>query len=236
MIKYARRSLRGFVDEVVVPLIQYIHYKIPGTTVLRELEKRTAVECADYAQARMQAALQFERKEDLWNHALGKAPNGLLVEFGVWNGKSINHIARRSTPAIVYGFDSFEGLREDWSGWKETKGAFNRGGRLPKVEANVRLVKGWFDATLPQFLSDHSGPFAFVHFDGDTYESAKTILDLVGPRLVVGTVLVFDEYFGYRGWKIGEYRAWQEFVRKWGIEYEYLAFSDQPVALRIARK
>ena len=47
------------------------------------------------------------------------------------------------------------------------------------------------------------------------------------------TVHGFDEYFGYRGWKIGEFKAWQEFVEARGISYEYLAFSLQAVSLRI---
>ncbi len=210
--------------------------KVPETTVLRELERTTAEECAEYARARMQTALQFERKKDLWDHALSKRPiRDLAAEFGVWNGQSINYLAAKLAPSLIYGFDSFEGLREDWSGWKETKGTFSLEGRPPVVASNVRLVKGWFDETVPKFLVENTEPFSFVHIDCDTYESSSTVLDLIGPRLEIGTILVFDEYFGYRGWRLGEFKAWKEFIQRREITYEYMAFSLQAVSLRITR-
>jgi hypothetical protein len=236
MIKSLKNLAKMAIDAVVMPAIGYVAQKIPSTTVIRELEKRAAQESAGYAEERMPAALQFHRRRDLWDFALGKAPSaGIVAEFGVWKGESINHIAERLDPAPVFGFDSFEGLREDWSGWSEPKGTFSLGGRLPRVRPNVRLVKGWFDATIPAFLEGHGGPFALVHLDSDTYESTKTVLDLIGPRLAAGTVIIFDEYFGYRGWRIGEFRAWQEFVQRRGVAYDYLAFSNQSVAVRVSR-
>lgn len=237
MIDFLKRIARGFLDEAVIPLVRYVALRIPGTTVLRELERNTAQECARYAESKMQTALQFNRRKDLLDHALGLAEKaGIIAEFGVWKGRSVNHIARTIRPSVVVGFDSFEGLREDWSGWDLAKGAFDLGGRLPAVRENVRLVKGWFDKTLPGFLAENPSSFSFVHVDCDTYEAAKTVLDLIGPRIRAGTVLVFDEYFGFRGWRIGEYRAWQEFVLQHGVEYQYLAFSEQSVSVRVTQK
>jgi len=236
MKRYLKRMVSRILDELVVPLSLYVSQRIPATSVIRELEKRTAGECADYVQSRMPRALHFDRRKDLWDHAVRTADKGgLFAEFGVWKGRSINHIAGRIKPAVIYGFDSFEGLQEDWAGWSETKGAFNLNGRLPKVGPNVRLVKGRFDKTIPEFLAANASAFSFIHIDCDTNEAATTVLGLVGGRIQAGTVLVFDEYFGYRGWKIGEYAAWQEFVRRHGVEYEYLAFSTQPVSIRITR-
>jgi hypothetical protein len=37
----------------------------------------------------------------------------MVCEFGVWKGATINYIASK-TPGPVHGFDSFEGLPEDW--------------------------------------------------------------------------------------------------------------------------
>jgi hypothetical protein len=237
MLNPMKRLAKRVLDDAVAPLCGYIVQRIPVTTVLRELERRTAQECAAYAEARMPSALQFSRRKDLWDYAAGKAPaSGIVAEFGVWKGQSINHIAKRVSPATVYGFDSFEGLREDWAGWTEAKGTFSLGGRLPRVAPNVKLVKGWFDQTIPAFLQGTESEFSLVHMDSDTYESTKTVLDLIGPRIAVGTVVIFDEYFGYRGWRIGEYRAWQEYVQLRGIRYEYLAFSTQAVAIRVAGK
>jgi hypothetical protein len=237
MFQTVKRAGKWFLDEVVAPLCQYVDYRIPRTTLLRELERRTAAECADYVIAAMPAALQFTRKRDLWDHALSKAArDGMVAEFGVWNGKSINHFARALSPAPVFGFDSFEGLREDWAGWSERRGTFSLHGRLPKVDPNVQLVRGWFDQSLPAFLAANPGAFSLVHVDSDTYEAAKTVLDQIGPRIVPGTVLVFDEYLGYRGWRIGEFKAWQEFAHGAGLGYHYLSFTDQAVALQVTRR
>lgn len=38
---------------------------------------------------------------------------GLIMEFGVYSGRTINHMANL-TNKTIYGFDSFEGLPEDW--------------------------------------------------------------------------------------------------------------------------
>ena len=54
---------------------------------------------------------------------------------------------------------------------------------------------------------------------------------MASDRFQKGTVIVFDEYFGYRGWREGEFKAWQEFVAARGLRYEYLAFSDYAVSL-----
>jgi predicted O-methyltransferase YrrM len=226
-------------DRTLIPFMSYIRYRtyaaIPVYTVQQELAVRTAAECADYVQTTMPMALQFDRREDLWDHAWKrKNATGLIAEFGVWNGYSINQFARKTKQA-VYGFDSFTGLREDWSGAKFARGKFDLGGKLPKVEANVELFKGWFDDTLPGFLANHKDHFALIHVDCDTYEATKIVLDLVGPRIQAGSIIIFDEYFGYRGWRCGEYKAWQEFVSRNQIGYKYLAFSTSQVSVQVTQ-
>ena len=52
-------------------------------------------------------------------------------------------------------------------------------------------------------------------------------------KLQKGTVIVFDEYFGYRGWRSGEWKAWKEFGELTGLQYEYLGFTKEQVAIRI---
>lgn len=182
----------------------------------------------------MGGALHFEWPSELLEFAYSKTDEpALIAEFGVWKGKTVNKIANLAFPSMVYGFDSFEGLREDWPGTNLAKGAFTRGGKSPKVAQNVRLVKGWFDSTLPGFLNANPGAFSFIHVDSDTYEAADTVLGLAGHRIKAGTVIVFDEYFGYHLWRAGEYRAWHEFVARRGVQYDYLAFSVNSVALKV---
>jgi hypothetical protein len=225
--------VRAVLDRTLVPLVAYLKHKTAqGPSVIDALHLRSIADSADYAADRMAGALTFKTREALWDFALAKAPaTGLCAEFGVWNGASINHFARRLAPRRVHGFDSFEGLAEDWAGAACPKGTFDRGGVLPAVEPNVELVKGWFDATLPGFLAAHPEPFAFVHVDCDTYPAARSALASIGGRLVPGTVIVFDEYFGYRGWRAGEHKAWRELVDARLIEADYIGFSHQQVAL-----
>lgn len=150
------------------------------------------------------------------------APSGLVLEFGVRMGGSIRQIAALANQT-VHGFDSFQGIPEDWHG--ERRGSYSTQGVLPAVPESVRLHAGWFDECLPGFLSAHHGPIRFVNIDCDLYSSTRTVLRLLAPRVVPGSVLVFDEYLGYEHWLEDEFRAFHEAVEQHGWRYRYLAFS-----------
>jgi len=236
MKKLAKRA----VDSTLVPLVEYVlsRIRIPqnslihATSVVNEVLRRAVADSADYADCHMQEALCIRgEKEELWKQAFAaRTPGGLIVEFGVFHGHSICFLSSL-TSETIYGFDSFEGLKEDWKGWAAAKGTFDMGGIPPAVPANVTLIKGWFNETLPPFLQEHREPFSFVHIDSDTYEAASVILAAAADRIRPGTVVVFDEYFGYRGWRAGESKAWREFAAGRVINYRYLAFHDQAVAV-----
>lgn len=201
----------------------------PGILVRRRMQE----EAADYVEEKMPRALFFAEREDLVKFAVAKASvRGLFMEFGVASGKSIRWIAQWSE-ATIHGFDSFEGLPEDWSGSSFGKSGFSRGGKLPSVPANVRLHQGWFDKSVPAFLATTPEDCAFLHVDCDLYSSTKTIFDLVGPRLRKGSVIVFDEYFNYPTWREHEYKAFQEFVSQRGIKYEYLGYARHQVVVML---
>jgi len=192
-------------------------------------------ESVDYVRAHMASAQVLRDRYDLLRFALAAAPAyGAVLEFGVEKGLSINCIAR-ATPRTVHGFDSFRGLPQGWSGTKEGGGAFDRGGKLPRVPANVRLHVGWFNETLPAFLAAEPAPAAFVHVDCDIYESTCAVFEPLSPRIVPGTVIVFDEYFNYPGWQQHEFRAFQDFIARGRRRYEYIGFSAERghVAVRI---
>lgn len=233
-----KNLLKRLVDATVVPLVEYTmvqvrsHASVSGDSVSNEVLRRAVADSADYADSHMREALIIRGgKEELWRHAFARStPGGLIVEFGVFRGKSIRFLASL-TDETIYGFDSFEGLKEDWKGWAAVKGTFDMGGVRPTVPANVALIQGWFAETLPVFLREHKEAFSFVHVDCDTYEATSTALTLAAHRFRPGTVIVFDEYFGYRGWREGEWKAWQEFTSEHITGYRYLAFCDQAVAL-----
>ncbi|MGY2051303.1 class I SAM-dependent methyltransferase [Methylobacterium sp. JK268] len=196
-----------------------------------------AIDSSQYAADHLSNAKRFAGAHDLITYGLSRRElDGLNLEFGVFSGSSINHMARSFRDQTFHGFDSFEGLPEDWrQGF--ARGAFATGG-LPAVENNVNLIKGWFDHTIPGFLDSFKDiPVSFLHVDCDLYSSTKTIFHLLRDRIVPGTVIVFDEYFNYPSWRIHEYRAFKEFVDYYKRSYEYIGLvpHHQQVAVRIIR-
>lgn len=232
-----RATARSIAERLVLAPVQFILNNISvNHNILTEIKKRTSIECADYIMKHARSALQFDVREKLWDYSLSKmAADGLILEFGVLKGYSANYFAAKLPQRTIFGFDSFEGLHVDWAGTPNAKGTFDQGGKMPAVRANVTLVKGWFDQTMPGFLAQHAGNVALLHIDCDTYEATKIVLDLVKPRLAVGTVVIFDDYLGYRGWDLGENKAWLEFVQSAGIQYRYLGFTNERMSLIIEK-
>jgi len=201
----------------------------------------TAVRLASETSARyviehMRAVPNFDNDYDYHDWLLKTQLNGtgLFLEFGVATGRTINHIARIHPEYVVHGFDSFEGLPEYWTS-RMPKGFFKRKA-LPNVRSNVKLHVGWFDNTLPDWKKQHTNtPIQFLHIDSDLYSSAVTILETLKENIVSGTVIAFDEYINYPGWELDEFRAWQEFVNKYNVKYEYIArvSRHQKVAVRV---
>ena len=153
---------------------------------------------------------------------------GLWLEFGVSTGTSLGVIAEQ-TQERVYGFDSFEGLPEDWvrgEGRPTLKRGAFRGG--PKaVSPHVTLVPGLFADTVPRFVEEKSEVVAFMHVDCDIYTSTRTVLRSFCHKLVPGTVIVFDELFNYPNFVDHEMRALLETAAEQGLEYEYLGYVNR---------
>ena len=234
---------KNFGFYLLKPLIKifriFLYYGLPQhmtrPTTIDFLEKRALESSAVYIEKNGGRASIFRSRTQLWSFALNKVTlSGVYAEFGVSSGKSITYLANRlPSEQIMFGFDSFYGLKEDFSGTHFTKGTFTTGGILPKVPKNVVLNKGWFSETLPGFLLKNLGPFSFIHLDADTYESTKEVLDLIKERITSGTIIVFDEYIGVPNWYNNEHKAWIEFIAVTKLEYEYIAFSSQSIAIRI---
>ncbi|BBM83462.1 class I SAM-dependent methyltransferase [Candidatus Uabimicrobium amorphum] len=150
--------------------------------------------------------------------------DGMIAEFGVFSGRSINMIAAHYTEHTVWGFDSFEGFERDWCptsfAVKVDKKTFDRHNTLPQVHDNVRLIKGFFQQSLPPFLQQHHDTFSFLHIDCDTYEATKTIFELCKERIVPGTVIVFDEFFEYAH----EAQAFYEYLQESGRSFSWLCY------------
>jgi Methyltransferase domain len=186
-------------------------------------EREAAVSSERFVREVMPTARAFDHSMATLQHALSLAPpSGMALEFGVYQGRTLKVIAEARRQRQVFGFDSFQGLPEDWRS-NIPAGTFATR-QLPDV-VGAELVVGWFDDTVADFLVDHSGPVAFLHLDADLYSSTATVLEQVSPQLETGSVIVFDEYFNYPGWEQHEHRAWREFVAKSGIRFEYVAYT-----------
>jgi len=89
------------------------------------------------------------------------------------------------------GGETYYGYRDDL--YTEVTESFARLG-VPVAENNVDLVKGLFEDTI-----EIDEPVAFAHLDGDWYESTRTCLERIAPRLVTGGRIVLDDYFHWSG-------------------------------------
>jgi hypothetical protein len=198
--------------------------------VMTALEQQAAASSADLVRERMPDVALHVHPHDTLRHALAavQAP-GPALEFGVATGTTLRIVAQHH-PGPVVGFDSFEGLPEHWRLGFDT-GAFAQP-EPPQVDG-AELVVGLFEQTLPAFLDEHPGPVSFVHCD--LYSSTATVLSLVGPRLVPGSVVLFDEYFNYPGWPEHEHRAWTEHVERTGLQWRYLGLTldDEQVSVLV---
>jgi hypothetical protein len=92
----------------------------------------------------------------------------------------------------VYGFDSFEGLPEDWPGTGCVKGEFSTQGLVPDISGTV-IFSGWFKDTLPNYLKQ-ARKIALLHLDCDLYSSTREVLWALNEFIVPGTIIVCDEY------------------------------------------
>lgn len=153
------------------------------------------------------------------------------LEFGVAQGKSMRWaLSKFSSASHLYGFDSFEGLPQDWyRGF--TRGTFSNKGVPPPLHApNLTFVKGWFEDSLQPFLaSTQLKPRLVLHMDADLYAPTKYVLSAMMNLLVPGTIIIFDEYWFLKD----EFRALQEFVRETGKQFKYLAVSDARAAVQL---
>jgi hypothetical protein len=105
-----------------------------------------------------------------------------------------------------YGFDSFEGFPDPvqadettpitgpgfWASPSKAVTKVLRDGRIPEqwMRDRVRLIKGWFQHTLPKYDST----IALLHLDCDLYESYKIALETLYDKVAPGGIIMFDEY------------------------------------------
>ena len=149
----------------------------------------------------------FEDLYDFYRYVHHEVCGGTAIdflEFGVYTGHSIRFWSQmnRDPQSRFIGFDSFEGLPEDWCGNyridnnRYRKGTFDVGGAVPQIDdERVSFIKGWFQNTLPGFLKGFTPRSRLVvHNDSDLYSSTLFTLASLNALLVPGAVVIFDEF------------------------------------------
>jgi len=211
--------------------------EVPSTAL--GLRRAAVADSVEYIRGdeRFSDAQVHQHNPEALRAAVREAPTsgGLVAEFGVHKGVSLTLLADHFEGAVVHGFDSFEGLPEAWTGSREGAGAFDVGGKPPELPAsNVEFHVGWFDETVPAFAAVTTEPLRFVHLDADLYSSTRTVFDALSDRFVPGTIVVFDEYFGYHGWRRHEHRAFEEFLAaRPDLDFEAIAIGHMNLAVRL---
>lgn len=140
------------------------------------------------------------------------------LEFGVFDGGSFlwwaDKVKNPSTQ--LYGFDTFEGLPENWGAFKA--GEMDSG--IPKTDdVRCHFVKGLFQDTLPDFLKSFDNSKRMViHMDADLFSSTLYVLTTIAPYLKKGDIIMFDEF----NVPNHEFFAFDMFVKSYYIKYEVL--------------
>ena len=141
------------------------------------------------------------------------------------------HNQKSSIQRKVYGFDSFEGLQDSEGHPRWEKGVF-------KLNHSFHPLIGYGEEITPEkivnFFSHYNlqtpiikpGYFkeieindidkiALLHVDCDLYTSTKTVLNLVRTKLSPGSIILFDDWFHFKGNKNkGERLAFKEFLEE----------------------
>ena len=178
-------------------------------------------------QANYRTLIPGLRNRKRFKSVLGAAFNetqksGSVLEFGVFQGRTINYLAELLPNEPIYGFDSFEGFPDD--GRKDWQQDFSVEA-LPDVPNNVTLVKGFFDTSLPKFLEKNPDlpPLRLLHVDCDLYSSTKIVFDNLSHLLEPGSVIVFDELLHYGRFRENEFLAFYEFLEQKKLTFSWVA-------------
>jgi len=140
------------------------------------------------------------------------------------------HLARAAPERHFFGFDSFKGLPEHWTGARYSPVNFDRRGKKPRVPANVSLIKGWFDATLPAFPAQEMGRISFASIATSTPRPRPCSSSPV-PHLMPGALIVFDEFFNHKGYELNEYKAFFEVTERFDLACRFIGYAGQQAAV-----
>jgi hypothetical protein len=169
---------------------------------------------------------RVQAREDVWKLVAAELScrrQPLYLEFGASSGDNIRYWATLLTgdQCRFVGFDSFEGLPENWTK-SYPKGTFTRNGQIPQVDdSRVSFVKGWFHETVPHYAPP-AHDVLIVNIDSDLYSSATCVLSALRDSITPGTYVYFDEFNVVHD----ELRAFDEFIAETGMRFRCVGASS----------
>lgn len=171
-------------------------------------------------------AESFYTRPHIWHKFLSYMHDkNICLEFGVNSGKSINYMADVCPSNTFIGFDSFDGLPEDWTHTAK-KGRFKTDFSKLTFKKNVKIEKGLFENTLPAFLESnkkHLHRIKFIHIDCDLYSSTSIVLTLLSDVIIKNKpYILFDEMYNYPLYADHEFKAFVEFIESNKITFQIL--------------
>jgi O-methyltransferase len=121
----------------------------------------------------------------------------LYLEFGVASGSSFFWWMKKNThsESLFRGFDTFEGLPEDWGGFKKGAMAFDQ---KEALDNRAGFVRGIFQESLHPFIESNKALLQskpkLIHLDADLFSSTLFVLSQLYPYLKKGDLIFFDEF------------------------------------------
>jgi O-methyltransferase len=160
-----------------------------------------------YKQVKSNTLVDVYRCFELWE--LTKSiftlnPQACFIEIGVWRGGTAAVIGKKlhelNATVDFYLADTFQGVQK--SSQKDTfyfDGEHNDTSEqivntlISGIYSHYKILKGIFpDETSCNILTEQK--FGFCHIDVDVYDSAKDIVDWIWDRMIIGGIIVFDDY------------------------------------------
>lgn len=142
------------------------------------------------------------------------------LEFGTFEGRGANFFAKFVKK--FYTFDSFTETMNNYEQGHTTTNQSFKLKKIPKLKKNVVIVKGFVQDTVDAFLNQNNPKINFVHFDLADYPSTLFVLKKIKPFLKKNSILIFNNFYNYVGWKNGEYKALNQVLAN--DEYRYIGF------------
>ena len=208
-----------------------------GLTTVQYVEIKAKLSSAEFVTKNLEGALLFSNRASIQEYAADEAlaRKGIVLEMGVFDGGSINRMSKKiwriDASRKIYGLDSFMGLEQSWSSTDHYR-SFDVGGVPPKgIDSRVQLIHGRVEEVLEKFLENEKPEFSLIHFDMDLYGPTRFALEKIIPFLKPGTLILFDELYGYPGWEYGEFKALNELLPE--SRYRYLAFGPIQALIEI---